>query len=120
MGIDNNQLVARYFDRKADHGAFFTALEAYLDDELGKLYATLNDTFADDAIAQAHQAGAKIDDPAAEEIATINYLFKELASRGLWLETPAITGTAITGYDGTQPHHCQIKLRQSPHLLLTA
>ena len=32
MGIDNNQLVARYFDRKADHGAFFTALEAYLDD----------------------------------------------------------------------------------------
>ena len=33
MGIDNNQLVARYFDRKADHGAFFTALEAYLDDE---------------------------------------------------------------------------------------
>ena len=46
MGIDNNQLVARYFDRKADHGAFFTALEAYLDDELGKLYATLNDTFA--------------------------------------------------------------------------
>ena len=91
MGIDNNQLVARYFDRKADHGAFFTALAAYLDDELGKLYATLNDTFADDAIAQAHQAGAKIDDPAAEEIATINYLFKELASRGLWLQSPDMT-----------------------------
>ena len=98
MGIDNNQLVARYFDRKADHGAFFTALEAYLDDELGKLYATLNDTFADtltlsvdDAIAQAHQAGAKIYDPAAEEIATTNYLFKELASRGLWLQSPDMT-----------------------------
>ena len=47
MGIDNNQLVARYFDRKADHAAFFKALEAYLDDQINELYTTLNDTFAD-------------------------------------------------------------------------
>ena len=67
MGIDNNQLVARYFDRKADHAAFFKALEAYLDDQINELYTTLNDTFADTvtlsldvAIAKAHQAGAKI------------------------------------------------------------
>ncbi|RND54433.1 hypothetical protein [Lacticaseibacillus paracasei] len=38
MGIDNNQLVARYFDRKADHAAFFKALEAYLDDQINELY----------------------------------------------------------------------------------
>ena len=95
MGIDNNQLVARYFDRKADHAAFFTALETYLDAQLGNLYATLNETFADtvtlsvdDAVAQAHAAGSSIDDPAAEEIAATNYLFKELASRGLWIQSP--------------------------------
>ena len=95
MGIDNNQLVASYFDRKADHADFFKALETYLDDKLGQLYATLETTFADtvvlsvdDAIAQAHQAGATIDDPAAEEIAAANYLFKELASRGLWIQSP--------------------------------
>lgn len=95
MGIDNNQLVARYFDRKADHAAFFKALEAYLDDQINELYTTLNDTFADTvtlsldvAIAKAHQAGAKIDDLAAEEIAATNYLFKELSSRGLWLQSP--------------------------------
>ena len=67
MGIDNNQLVARYFDRKADHAEFFKALETYLDDKLGQLYATLETTFADtvvlsvdDAIAQAIRPGQRL------------------------------------------------------------
>ncbi|WP_461214950.1 hypothetical protein [Lacticaseibacillus sp. GG6-2] len=92
MEIDNNQLVARYYDLQAQNAGAFAAVNDYIMSQLGELYDDLLVSFADtvvfqldDAMAAAEKAGLKLD-PAEAEIAVTNYVLKTVDSLGLWIQ----------------------------------
>lgn len=92
MDIDNNQLVARYYDLQAQNASAFAAVNDYIQAQLGELYEDLKTSFSDtvvfqldDAMAIAEKAGLRLD-PAEAEIAVTNYVLKTLDSLGLWIQ----------------------------------
>lgn len=92
MGINNNQLVTRYYDLQAKNNKYFKAVEAYVYGRVDDLYAQLKTTFVDsvtfaldDAMAAGATSGVTLD-PAEAEVATLNYVLKTIDSLGLWIQ----------------------------------
>lgn len=91
MGINNNQLVTRYYDLQAKNNKYFKAVEAYVNAQVDGLYEQLKTQFVDsvefsieDAMAAGAASGVTLD-PAEAEIATLNYVLKTIDSLGLWI-----------------------------------
>lgn len=92
MEIDNNQLVARYYNLQAQNTEAFTAVKLYIQSKLNDLYKELATSFADTVIFElddamtAAEAGGLDLDPAEAEIAVTNYMLKTIDGLGLWIQ----------------------------------
>ncbi len=92
MEIDNNQLVARYYDLQAQNTPAFAAVSEYVQTQIEALYEELKTSFADtivfqldNAMAAAEKAGLRLA-PAEAEIAVTNFVLKTIDSLGLWIQ----------------------------------
>lgn len=104
MEIDNNQLVARYLKLQAANKDYFAAVKDYVNQQVADLYARLNTTFQDtvmlsvqDAIAFAGQRGATLAEGTNVNLATLNFICKELDNRGILIEGGASSPDVILG-----------------------
>ena len=104
MEIDNNQLVARYLKLQAANKAYFAAVKSYMNQQIADLYERLNTTFQDtvmlsvqDAIAYAKGQGATLEKGTNVNLATLNYICKELDNLGILIEANPSAPDVILG-----------------------
>lgn len=104
MEIDNNQLVARYLKLQHDNQPYFGAIKQYMNEQIKDLYDRLSTTFQDtvllsvqDAIAYAAEKGYVLEPRINANLATLNYMVKNLDNLGFLIDGGAASPDVVVG-----------------------